>query len=406
MKRFHLSFSIVVPLVLAMSAPVAAGPEASETIEYTLHSCAVNSKESSRLIAVEHVKRTLAGVLAEKLEQDGRLKELGLSKDRARDLMTSLVQIETVEERWDGTGYTVAARAADGMDGILSRMLLVRKDRHVEEDLILACRRAGTVIQQIDDFSRGHRESVAERLEVDRYYQLLDELEALNGFRTGLILLAGGHFSEAAHVLTESIQRDPDGARLYHYRGVTHAKMGHQSEALMDYDRAIAFDRTFAPPHSGRAEILFAQGNRDEALAELRSAVAIDPGFTEAYFLMGIVYGDMGKNKRAIDNFTVAIGLAPDLAMAYAHRGNAFGKMGYHKLAFKDFNRALSLDGSLWIVHLAIDLDPKLAVAYFNRGLTHMTLGHVERAVADQRMAARLGWKAARNFLSAKGVKW
>jgi hypothetical protein len=35
-----------------------------------------------------------------------------------------------------------------------------------------------------------------------------------------------------------------------------------------------------------------------------------------------------------------------------------------------------------------------------------MKLGHMDRALGDQKMAARLGWKAARDFLSAKGIKW
>ncbi|MHC1743412.1 MAG: tetratricopeptide repeat protein [Syntrophobacteraceae bacterium] len=461
MKRFHLPFSIVVSLILAVSGPVIAGSEANDATEYTFHPCAIDSKQSSRLIANEHVKRKLAKDLAEKLEREERLLAPGLTKTGATDLMTSVVRLDTTGERWDGTGYTVTARAAGGRDGILESLQLVRKDRHVEKDLIQASRRASTVLQQIDDFSRGHRESVPERLEIDRYHTLLDELEAINGYTRGLVLLVGGRFNEAAQVLTESIQRDSDGARLHHYRGVTHARMGHQAEALIDYERAIELDCNFASPHLGRAEILFAQGHRDNALADLRSAVAIDPNFTEAHFLMGVVYGDMGNNKRAIDSFTAAIALDTDLAMAYAHRGDTYGKMGYHKLAFKDFNRAISLDGSLWIVHLhsgvlherrrsyarahdeysrviklndrcavahayrgrvraklgvqemaledfdrAIALDPKLAVAYFNRGLTHMKLGHVERALDDQRMAARLEWKAARDFLSAKGIRW
>jgi hypothetical protein len=33
-------------------------------------------------------------------------------------------------------------------------------------------------------------------------------------------------------------------------------------------------------------------------------------------------------------------------------------------------------------------------------------VGHVDRALDDQKTAARLGWKAAQDFLSAKGIKW
>jgi tetratricopeptide (TPR) repeat protein len=54
----------------------------------------------------------------------------------------------------------------------------------------------------------------------------------------------------------------------------------------------------------------------------------------------------------------------------------------------------------------AIELDPALAVAYFNRGLAYMKMGYVERAMEDQKTAARLGWTAAQDFLKARGIKW
>lgn len=461
MKRFHLPLSILVLLILAMPGPVTAGSVAGDVTEYTFHPCATVSRDSSRLIAGEHGKRKLAAALTEKLEREGRLRDLGLTTPSATDLITSLILVEIVREQWEGSSLTVTVRAAGGMDSILNSMRLARKDRHVEEDLILGSRRAGVLLQQIDDFGRSQRDTVGERLDLDQYSRYVDELVAINGYTRGLVLLVGGRFGEAANALTESIQRDPNAARPRHYRGVVHSKMGHHEEALDDYERALALDCRFAPPHWGRAEILSAQGHKDKALKELRSAVTVEPSFTEAYLLMGVIYEDMGNTKRAIDSYSAAIALDPDLAMAYAHRGNAYGKMGYHKLAFKDFNRAISLDGSLWVVHFhsgvlherrrsypkahreysraielndryaaayanrgrvraklgeqelaledfdkAIELDPQMAVAYFNRGLTHMRLGHVERALNDQRTAANLEWKAARDFLSARGIKW
>jgi tetratricopeptide (TPR) repeat protein len=461
MKRFLLPLCIVMAIILAMSGPAPARAQASGTIAYTFYSCEIDSLRSSRLIAGEKAKRMLAADMAEKLEQEARLRDLRLTKDRAATLMTVLMQVETLEEKWDGTVYTVTAGAAGGTDGILQVMRLVQEDRHAEQELFLSGKRANAVLQEIEDINRELRETRVERAKMDRYYKSLDELEAVNGYTRGLVLLSGGRLGEAVEVLTESINRDPSGARLHHYRGEAYAKMGNQSRALADYDRAIALDQRYAAPHLGRGEIMFLQGHRDNALAELKSAIAIDPSFTEAYLFRGIVYGGMGNNKRAIDDFTTTIALDPHLAIAYVYRGNAYGKMGYHRQAFTDYNRAISLDDTLWAAHLhsgvlyekkrsysrahdeysrvielnarcsiaysnrgrvhlrlgenekaledydrAIELDPTLAVAYFKRGLTHMKVGHVDRALNDQKMAARLGWKAAQDFLSAKGIKW
>ncbi|MCU0572395.1 MAG: tetratricopeptide repeat protein [Syntrophobacteraceae bacterium] len=463
MKCSCLRPCILVLFTLAMTGPVPtpAGAGASPVIQYTFHPCEIDSKHSSRIIALERVKRILASEMAENLEQGGRLRQLGVDKDGAAALLTLLVQVETVHEKWDGTVYTLTARPSGGTDDLLKVVRLVRQDWHIEQELVLSAKRAEVILQEIDEINREHREARVERPRMYRYYRSLEELEAVSAYARGLTSLAGGRLSDAVEILTEVINRAPGDARLYHYRGVAHARMGDEARALMDYDRAIALDRHYAAPHLGRGEVLHGQGRHEEALAEIQSAVSIDPNLAEAYLLRGIVHDIAGKNRHAIDDLTRAIALDPGLAIAYVHRGNAYSKRGYHRQAFGDFHRAISLDSRMWIAHFhagelhqrrrsfskardeysrvieindrcslayanrgrvhsilgeeekaledfarAIELDPSLAMAYFNRGLTHMKLGHMDQALDDQKVAARLGWKAAQDFLSAKGIKW
>jgi tetratricopeptide (TPR) repeat protein len=461
MKRFPLALCLLIPVILAMTGPAPAGPEAMGTIEYTFHPCEIDSKRSSRLIARERVKRILAADLAAQIEQEARLRDVRLTEGGVADLPTFLVQVEIADEKWDGTLYTLKARRAGGMDDLLQIMRILQEERHIEQELVSSGRRVDAILQEIDDINRELRETRVERPKMDRYYRSLEELEAANGYARGLILLACGRLPEALEALTESIERDHGKAGLFYYRGMTHAKMGDDTKALTDYDRAIGLDRCYAAPRLARGEILHAQGFHEEALVELQAAVNIDPKLTKAHLLRGIVYGLVGRNRQAIGSLTTTIALDPGLAIAYVHRGNAYSKMGYHRQAFSDYNRAISLDDRMWIAHFhlgalhqrrrsyskardeygkvlelndrcslayanrgraraklgeeekalvdydrAIELDPGLAVAYFNRGLTRMKLGHMERALEDQKMAARLGWKAAQDFLSAKGIRW
>ena len=52
----------------------------------------------------------------------------------------------------------------------------------------------------------------------------------------------------------------------------------------------------------------------------------------------------------------------------------------------------------------AIALIPTYAEAYYNRGLVYDKLGNQNRAVEDQKTAAKLGYKPAQDFLNSKGI--
>ena len=51
-------------------------------------------------------------------------------------------------------------------------------------------------------------------------------------------------------------------------------------------------------------------------------------------------------------------------------------------------------------------MNPGDSEAYFNRGRVYGLLGDTYKAVEDIRKAARLGDKAAQNFLKTQGIEW
>ena len=54
------------------------------------------------------------------------------------------------------------------------------------------------------------------------------------------------------------------------------------SEAIAQFEMAIAADPDYAEPHSSLADVLALQGNIDDAIAHYRRALEIDPSFAHA----------------------------------------------------------------------------------------------------------------------------
>lgn len=83
-----------------------------------------------------------------------------------------------------------------------------------------------------------------------------------------------------------------------------------------------------------------------------------------------------------------AIELDPQLWQAYYSRGLAYRYLGNHQQAIKDFNKGL-------------ELSPAYAVAFGCRGLDNP-----QQAIEDIKVAARLGYEKAQDFLRSKGIEW
>ena len=79
--------------------------------EYTYRASEADSRLSSRVMALEQVKRILLEKLGTYLESETEVKNFQLTKDQIVILSAGIVRAEIVEERWDGkTYYLVSIR--------------------------------------------------------------------------------------------------------------------------------------------------------------------------------------------------------------------------------------------------------------------------------------------------------
>lgn len=96
----------------------------------------------------------------------------------------------------------------------------------------------------------------------------------------------------------------------------------------------------------------------------------------------------------AIETSSKAIELDPKNAEMYLDRASAYlrHRKEYSK-AIKDYNKV-------------IELKPDIAEAYSARGVVYYKLGNYQQAIADFKIAARLGYKLAQDALLELGEQW
>ena len=89
--------------------------------------------------------------------------------------------------------------------------------------------------------------------------------------------------------LTEVVQRNPRDPQAYNMRGSVFGQAGRFSEALADFDQAIAIDPTYSQAYANRGLVYRDTGKLDLALADYDKALSLDANYEAAYLGRGMV---------------------------------------------------------------------------------------------------------------------
>lgn len=94
---------------------------------------------------------------------------------------------------------------------------------------------------------------------------------AEEAYQLALGQIWGEYYDNAAHNLLEAVTAKPDFAEAWFHLGYAHAKLGHVSEKIRYYRRAIALKPDYAEAHFSLGFSLLLQGKRDEARQEVET---------------------------------------------------------------------------------------------------------------------------------------
>ena len=163
---------------------------------------------------------------------------------------------------------------------------------------------------------------------------------------------------------------EPKRDFLYLDRAVAHTNMGNCSEALADYDRALAITPGSASTLFAKVTCLGRLARFQEALDTMNTVINLDPSIPFAFSSRAYYQRVLGHLEAAVADGDEASRRNPNDATAYSNRGATLQLMGHHDRAIIDLTEALRID-------------PAVTPAHAYRGLAFEAKGDTPRAQED-----------------------
>lgn len=414
MKQFIKFLSITVIAFLFLTTGTAFAEKVTFVKEYNYNASDLDSKVSSRTIALEQVKRLLLEELGTYLIGETEVKNFRLTKDQITTYSAGVVSAEVVDEKWDGKTYYLKAKVSADPTEVTKSLQNIANDKQKAKELEDVRKKAAEYSKEIErlkkelEIAKADTKNIDQKADIKKekgkviytnqasikqYNEAVKGLSATDWFEKGLKFYESGNYKEEINAYTKAIQLNPQYADAYYNRGITYANLGNYQQAINDYAKAIELNPQDAEACYNRGVAYHRLGNHQQAIKDFTKAIQLNPKLAEAYYNRGTTYGKLGNYQQEINDYNKAIQLNSQYASAYRNRGVAYGKSGNHQQAINDFNKA-------------IELNPQYAAAYYNRGVAYGQAGDGKKASEDFRIAAKLGNKPAQDYLKSQGIGW
>jgi tetratricopeptide (TPR) repeat protein len=107
----------------------------------------------------------------------------------------------------------------------------------------------------------------------------------------------------------------------YYLSGERYYKLMMYEEAMVEFDKAIEKEPSFALPYLGLGKCLSAKGRFDDAVKEFKDAMDLDPSNDEILATVAIAYIDRGLSEEGLTFLEKAKDINPDNPKIYLYRG-------------------------------------------------------------------------------------
>ena len=255
------------------------------------------------------------------------------------------------------------------------------------------------------------------------YYCNQNNITALNGI--GSKFFGKGQFDVALNIFNRSlgIRKTAMG---YFYRGCIYEVLGKSDLALADYSMIMQYLNTIPSADvlvdalTNKANQKAARNDFEGAINDLTLASQIDSTKQDVFYNLGIFLFNLKQYQNAIGNFDRAINLKSTMVDAYINRAYCKFELHDYEGAIADNATAIKMnpvstlaynntgvalrelqryDEAISSFNRTINLDSKFAAAYYGRATVLLLQHDVINAKKDFYEAARLGYKAAENYL-------
>jgi tetratricopeptide (TPR) repeat protein len=111
-------------------------------------------------------------------------------------------------------------------------------------------------------------------------------------------LIKNKDYKYAYTLLTKVIDKTPDCAEAYFYRGICDKEMNNRWKALYDYNKAIQFNNTFKDAYLYRGSLQMELEDYPKAIEDFNKVIELDPKSIDGYFKRAQTYRLMGKEEK------------------------------------------------------------------------------------------------------------
>ncbi len=328
--------------------------------EYTYQASEIDSKMSSRVIALEQVKRLLLEELGTYLESQTEVKDYQLTKEQITSITAGIVQTKIIEEKWNGKEYWLKAEIAADPKKVAKAVDSLRKDRQRMKGLEEANKMASQALREVEKLKKELSSTKkTDKAKLKQYNKMIDGLSAVDWIQRADFLRDAGKLNEALLAINKAIELDPDpkiASQCYMDRGFIKIQINNYDKAaIADLDKAVELDPGF-DSYLGSYMISVGQGLLlskgypkqaascfKKALSDMDRMIEFDPNIGSCYSSRAFVYRQLGNYQRALSDLNKAIELDPQDAKAYLDRGDVKFATGDGMQSMSDYDKALEL---------------------------------------------------------------
>jgi tetratricopeptide (TPR) repeat protein len=384
MKKIIAALSVAI-LIIAGSAFAA-----NKTFikEYTYLASDLDSKVSSRAIALEQVKRALLEELGTYLISKTEVRDFQLTRDQITTLTAGVVSAEIIDEKWDGRSYYLKARISADPDQVAKSVDSLRNDVKKTRELEDARKKADDAMREVERLKKELAVAKADTNRQGEYIHAVNKLSANEWLSKARKFYEANAYQDAIDAFSKAIALDPKNVYAYHGRGIAYVLSAKDQQAINDFTKLIELDPKDAGGYRLRGDAYQELGKYEQVVADYTKVIELEPKNPTPVGVRGLAYFNLGKYQKAIDDYTKLIEMNPKDWTSYDFRGYTYKKFGKYQEAIDDYTKV-------------IELHPEDKRMYVTRGNVYEAAGMFSQAIDDYTRAIEANPKDKSTCVSA-----
>jgi len=230
---------IIILLSIITLVPSAFGEIKTFTKEYTYEASELDSKSTSRIYALEHVKRLLLEELTDLLNSQSNSVASQLTKDQITSITAGIVSADILDEKWDEQQYWLKAKIEANTSIIQEAIKIIRSDALMASDLEATQKRIEIFTKQLESLKKDPGNILKDRQLA--YNAITDRIKASSMMQEYYQLKLNGKASmhELINILSIIIELDQTIAKAYYDRAELYFIRNELTKAESDYQNIV-----------------------------------------------------------------------------------------------------------------------------------------------------------------------